>query len=330
VIGSVVGHNTVNVQARVGGELTRVAFAEGQNVRQGDLLFTIDPRPFDAALQAAVADSARDAAKAVSAQSQVERYSGLIGKDYVTKQEFEDAKASAASLQATLQSDLAALKTARLNLSFCYIRAPISGRTGNLLVREGNLVKPNDVPLVVIQQIVPVFVEFSVPEQRLPEIRKYAAAGPLRVQVAATGDSATIYEGTLTLIDNAVNQDTGTILLKATFPNQDESLWPGQFVNVSLILTTWRDAVIVPAAAVQKGQQGDYVFVIKPDQSVAMQPVDVTLRLDDSVVIGHGVRAGDRVVTDGQLRLSPGAKVSLKGAQPAGVTSGQPNGISSK
>jgi membrane fusion protein, multidrug efflux system len=329
-MGAVQASNTVNVRARVGGELTQVAFTEGQNVRPGDLLFTIDSRPYEAALQSAQADSARDAARLASAQSQEQRYAELIGKDYVTKQDNDDVKANAAALRATLQADAAAVRNARLNLGYCTVRAPISGRTGVIFARRGSLVSASDpTPLVVIQQLVPVQVSFAVPEQRLPEIRRYAGEGTLQVRVTAEDDSTKTREGTLAFIDNAVDRSTGTILLKATFPNEDEALWPGQFVDVSLVLTTTKNAVVIPAQAVQASQRGDFVYLVKPDLTVGMQPVTVAMGMSDQVVVSQGVQPGDRVVTDGQLRLFPGAKAEIKqagGGPPAGVPAGSSSG----
>jgi membrane fusion protein, multidrug efflux system len=312
-IGSVEAYNTVRVRARVGGQLVGVGFKEGQNVRAGDLLFQIDPRPFESALQSALANSARDSAQALSADAQEQRYAGLVQKDYVTKQQYDEVRANAAALRATLQADAAACSNARLNLSFCTIRAPISGRTGSLLVQQGNLIGANDAnPLVVIQQLVPIYVSFAIPEQRLPEVRKYSAAGTLRVEAAINGDTTAVHTGELTFIDNAVDETTGTILLKATFANADESLWPGQFVNVRVELTRLPDAIVVPSAAIQTGQQGSFVYIVQPDQTVALQPVTVAMTTDGETVVETGVQAGDRVVTDGQLRLTPGAKVDIK------------------
>jgi membrane fusion protein, multidrug efflux system len=324
-IGTVEACNTVNLGARVGGTLLRVGFREGQNVGRGEMLFEIDPRPYEAALQSALADSARDVARVASASADEQRYSELVGKDYVTRQQYDAVKANAEAMRATLKADEAACANARLNLGFCTIRAPISGRTGNLFVDPGNLVKANDSnPLVTIQQIVPAYISFSVPEQRLPEIRGRQAAGTLRVQATESADTSRVFEGELTFVDNAVDRTTGMVQLKATFPNTDESLWPGQFMNVSLTLEMRKGAVVVPAPAVQKGQQGEFVYVIKPDQTVAMQPVVVGLAVDGLVAVERGLQVGDKVVTDGQLRLTPGARVSLKtsldagGAEPAG------------
>lgn len=333
-IGTVQAYNTVRVRPRVGGVLTRVAFREGQDVTEGDLLLVVDPRPFEAALASARADSARDAARAVSARATAQRYAELTAKDYVTQQQYDEATAAAAALEASVVADRAAIRNAALNLSFCSIRAPISGRTGNLLVRQGNLVKASDdSPLVVIQQVTPIFVSFAVPEVYLADIRRYAADGELRVEAALRtaalrsadpgpadlgaevpgGAGAQVHQGSLTFIDNTVDRGTGTILLKATFANADEGLWPGQFVTATLYLTTRRGAVVVPAQAVQQGQQGSYVYAIGADQTATLKPVRAGQRWNGLVVVEEGVEAGEQVVTDGQLRLVPGAKVALKG-----------------
>lgn len=326
-IGTVEASHTVNVRPRVGGELTRVAFVEGDDVRQGELLFTLDSRPYEAALQAAQADSARGAAQYEAARAQETRYVELIEKDYVTRQDYEEVKADAAALKATLQADAAQVRTARLNLGYCTIRAPIPGRTGALSVRAGNQVGASDPdPLVDIQQLTPIHVSFTMPEQHLARIRRHAGEGTLRVRVAARGDSGEIQEGPLTFIDNAVDPNTGTVRLKATFPNADRSLWPGQFVDVTLVLTVVKDAVVVPAAAVQKGQRGDFVYLIKPDRTAAMQPVTVAFSTGNEVVLSQGIQPDDQVVVDGQLKLFPGAKVEITAAAGAAVPAGRDGG----
>ncbi len=310
-IGTVEPYNTVSVKSLVSGEITRVAFHEGQDVRKGDLLFVIDVRPYKAALQAAQANLARDMAQHRSAELQARRYAQLVKKDYVTQQQYDDAVASAAALKASVEADKAAAENARLNLSYCTIQAPISGRTGNLLVQLGNVVKPNDVPLVVLNQIKPIYVNFSVPEMYLSEVRKAQTEGPLSV-TASSPSGGSSYEGKLSLINNAVDPTTGTVLLKATFPNKDEALWPGTFVNVTLRLATTRDAVVVPSQAVQRSQQGEYIYVVKPDMTVDMRSVTTGQTVDGEIVLLKGAKAGERVVTDGQLRLYPGARVVIR------------------
>jgi multidrug efflux system membrane fusion protein len=313
-IGTVEPSKTVSVRARIGGQLTRVAVTQGQDVRAGELLFKIDARPYLAALQAAEAALARDGARAASARAEVERTAELIAKDYVTKQDFDNVRANAAALAATVAGDSAAVAAARLDVEYCTITAPIAGRIGDLLIHEGNLVKANDVPLVVINQLAPIQVAFSVPEQQLGSIRRYMAEGPLEVRAVSPSDSGLVAAGELKFVDNAVDETTGTILLKAVFPNEDRTLWPGQFVNVSLSLTVRRGVVVAPSTAVQTGQQGEFVYVIKQDMAVEMRPVKTGPSLDHRIVIESGLDAGERVVTDGQLRLTPGAKVSIKGS----------------
>jgi multidrug efflux system membrane fusion protein len=312
-IGTVEAYNTVGIKALIGGQLTKVHFKEGQDVKKGAPLFTIDPRPYQSALKAAEAALARDRAKAASAEAEARRYADLVKKDYVTQQQFDDTSANAEAMKATVAADEAAVENARLNLAYCFINAPVDGRMGNLMVREGNLIKANaDNPMVTLNQITPVYVTFSVPEDRLSEIRREAAAGTLAVRAAFPDQDDVIYTGELTFIDNAVSAGSGTILLKATFSNTDKALWPGQFVNVRLTLSTRKGAVVVPENAVQEGQQGYYVFVVKPDTSVEMRPVEVGQRLGGEALIEKGVDAGEEVVTDGQLRLYPGAKVQIK------------------
>ncbi len=310
-IGTVEAYNTVSLKALVAGQIMKVHFKEGQDVRKGDLLFTIDPRPYQAALDQAKAQLARDRAQLVSAAAQASRYADLVKKDYVTQQQFDDANANAEALKATVKADEANVQDAAISLGYCSIRASMDGRLGNLLVQEGNLVKANDVPLVTLNQITPVYVAFSVPEQQLAEIRREEAKGPLAVAAAFPGASGGTFTGSLSFIDNAVDSATGTILLKATFPNEDKALWPGQFVNVTLDLSMIKGAVLVPTQAVQQGQQGAYLYTIKPDGTVDMRLVKTGQSRNGETVIEEGVQGGEKVVTDGQLRLFPGAKVSI-------------------
>jgi membrane fusion protein, multidrug efflux system len=321
-IGSVQPYSTVAVKALINGELTEVHFREGQDVRKGDLLFTIDPRPYQAALAQAQAALARDRAQAINAQADARRYAELVKKDYVTEEQYDQTQATAAAAQATVQADEAAVEAARVNLSYCTIRSPIDGRTGNLMVHAGNVIKANDVPLVTINQITPVYVAFSVPEQQLWEIKARAAAGKLDVLAAPAANSAPPGHGQLTFIDNAVDPTTGTIQLKATFPNRGRFLWPGEFVNVRLVLSKEANAVVAPAQAVQTGQEGEFVFVVKPDDTVESRPVTVARTVGQEAVIEKGLHPGERVVTDGQLRLVPGARVEIKsGLSGAGTRS---------
>jgi len=311
-IGNVEAYSTVQIKARIGGELMRVNFKEGQDVKRGDLLFTIDPRPYEKALEEAQANLARDTALAKKAGDDVKRYTELFQEQLVSKDDYERIQANAEALKATVEADKAAVENARLQLEYCSIYAPIPGRTGSLLVDQGNLIKANDdKPMVVINQIQPIYVNFSVPEQNLSEIKKYMASGKLRVEASISDDYKKSVEGVLTFIDNAVDTATGTIKLKATFDNRGRSLWPGQFANVQITLATIHDAVVVPSQAVQTGQQGQFVFVVKED-SAELRPVNAGITYGDIIVIENGLAPGEQVVTDGQILLMPGAKVEIK------------------
>lgn len=312
-IGAVQAYETVTIKALVGGQITAVHAREGQEVRRGDPLFTIDPRPFEASLRMAEARLARDRAQLTSAESQARRYADLVKKDYVTRQQAEDATASAQALAATVKADEADVENARISLGYCSIRAPIDGRLGDLQVREGNLVKANDTPsLVTLNRITPVYVAFSVPEDRLAEIRREAGIAPLPVTAAVPSRPDKTFRGELTFVDNAVDGASGTILLKATFPNSDRELWPGQFVNVTLTLSSLKDAVVVPDAAIQQGQSGPYLFVVKPDMTADMRPVTVAQSMGGESALSAGIAPGETVITDGQLRVVPGKKVEVK------------------
>lgn len=310
-IGTVEPYKTVSIKSRVGGEIERVAFREGQDVRKGDLLFVIDQRPYKATLQAAHGNIERDKARLKTAKLKAKRYADLVKKDYVTQQQYDDAVADADSLKATVQSDEAAVKQAELDLSYCSIRAPITGRTGNLLVQQGNVIKANDVSLLVLNQITPVFVSFSIPEKNLPEVRRRQDVSPLKVDATVPSNGET-FKGTLAMINNSVDQSTGMVLLKAVFPNGKRALWPGFFVNVKLRLMTVDNAIVVPSKALQRGQQGEYLFVVKSDMTVQSRNVVTGQEIDGETVIEKGVKAGEKVVTDGQLRLFPGAKAVIQ------------------
>jgi multidrug efflux system membrane fusion protein len=313
VIGNVEAYATVSIKSRITGTLTRVHFQEGQDVKEGDLLFTIDPRPSQVSLEEAEARLARDLVLAEKADKDVVRYAELVKGDYVSPDRYEQARANADSLKATLAADKAQADNARLQLSYCYIRSPLTGRTGSLMVKQGAMIKANeDTGMVDIAQIEPIYVGFSVPEQNLPDVKKYMAERPLTVAAVPPGTSQPPERGVLTFIDKEVNKQTGTILLKGTFENKARRLWPGQFVQVALTLTTQTNATVIPAQAVQAGQQGQYVFVIKPDLTVEVRPVAVTMTVGDEVVMEKGLAPGEQVVTDGQLRLAPGAKVEIK------------------
>jgi multidrug efflux system membrane fusion protein len=280
-------------------------------VSPGATLFTIDPRQYQAALRQADAQLVKDQALLRKAESDVQRYGQLVKQDFVTKQDYDQAVATAEALRATVASDQATIDNARLQVAYCTITSPLEGRTGNLNVKVGNLIKADDTPLVIINQIRPIFATVAVPAQYLPAVLK-KNANPIRVSARASGSSAPPAEGTLTFVDNAVDTATSTVLIKATFANQDESLWPGQFVDVTVILGEEPNRTVVPSPAVQTGQQGQYVYVVKSDDTVELRPVKVD-RLDETdAVIAQGLSGGETVVTDGQLRLIPGAKIVAK------------------
>jgi multidrug efflux system membrane fusion protein len=311
--GTVEPLKTVAVQAQVGGTLRRVTFREGEEVKQGQVLFELDARPYRAALDQALANLARDRAQANNAAQQAARYESLAEKQYVTAQQYEEVRTTAAATQATLAGSQAAVEEARLNLQYATIRAPITGRTGSLLVREGNLVRMNATqPLVTINQLRPILVRFAVPAPNLPLVQEHLGKDVV-VRAEPIGGGAPS-EGSLSFIDNAVDTATGTILLKGRFPNDDGALWPGAFANVRLQLYVDTAALVVPAAAVVAGQQGSFVFVIQPDSSAATKAVTVDRTAGDFAIVSGDVQAGDRVVIDGQLRLRQGSKVQIKAA----------------
>ncbi len=306
---------TAAVEAQVGGILKRVTFAEGQEVRSGDVLFEIDARPYIAVLDQARGQLARDQAQAANAQRDATRYSALVQKDYVTRSQADQATATAASSLATVDADRAAVERARLDVSNCTIRAPISGRTGGVLVRQGNLVKANaSTPMVVINQIQPILVRFSVPQGELPDIQRYFGAGKLlSVQASPSeGSAGSPLSGNLAFVDNNVDSTTGTVLLKAKFANAAATLWPGQFVSIALRLYVDPDALTVPSQAVLTGQQGTYVFTVDNVGNTKQVPVRVARTVDTLAVIANGLSVGERVITDGQSRLVAGSKVVIK------------------
>lgn len=313
-IGNVEAYNAVAVRAVVAGELQKIHFKQGQEVQKGDLLFTIDPRPLQAALDGALGQLGKDKAQLENANVLAVRYQKLFEDGISSKELAEQNRASAETFTAAVRADDAAVENARIQLSYATIRSPINGLTGNLIVYEGNLVKANDTtPLVMITQFTPVYVTFSVPEQELSRINRYRAETALRVTAAAPGDEAHPLSGDLTFVDNMVDATTGTIRLKATFANKEKRLWPGQFVNVSMTLTEQADAVVVPSQAVQVGQDGSYVYVVRTDLTADPRPVKIGPVSGGLSVVDSGLAAGERVVIDGQLRLFPGAKVEIKG-----------------
>jgi multidrug efflux system membrane fusion protein len=313
-IGNVQAYSTVQVKAQVGGQLMDVSFKEGQDVRKGDLLFKIDPRPFEIAVKQGEANLAKDTALLKNADAELGRYAGLAEKDYVTKERYDQLRVNADVLRASVGADEASLDNMRLQLEYCFIRSPVEGRTGSLMVYPGNLVKANDTTaLVVIYQMSPIYVAFSVPEQNLPLIKKFMAKGPLKTEAIPNNKEGSSL-GMLTFVDNGIDSSTGMIQLKATFPNTDKALWPGQFLNVVLTLMVENGAIVVPSQAVQTGQSGPFVMVVKSDSTVESRLVTVERNYEEEAVVSSGLKLGEIVVTDGLLRLVPGSTVEIKKA----------------
>ena len=315
-IGTVEPFASVGVKSLVAGVLDKVNFREGDPVKAGDLLFTIDPRPFVAQLNQAQATLAKDRATLDNARRQAERYIPAAAKGYVSEEQADQARTSVATLTAVVQADEAALENARLDLNNCTIRSPLVGYAGGLLVDQGNLVKASaDQPLVTINQVTPIKVSFALPEQTLPELKKHLSARTLEVLATPPGNSSKARSGKVSFLDNTVDPTTGTIRIKATFANPDRSLWPGQFVNIRLLLTTRKDATVVPIQALQTGQSGPYLYVVKQDQTVEQRPVKVGFSIGGDSVIDSGLAVGETVVTDGQLRLTPGVTIKAVKAE---------------
>ncbi len=322
--GTVEPIRTVEVTSQVSGLLLRVHFDEGDEVAADQVLFEIDPRPYQAALQQAQANLFRDLAQAQNAARDAERYRDLAANSFVTTEDYQQKQATADALAATVQADSAALAVARLNLDYARIRAPITGRTGRLLLHAGNVVRSTGTPLVTINQLRPILVRFAVPAPQLPEVRRRAGQA-LRVFARASRDAAVPADGVLSFMDNEVDTATGTVLLKARFPNHDGGLWPGEFVDVTLVLAVQADATVIPAQAVMTGQQGTYVFVVDPDGTAKERSVTVSRTVDSLAVIADGLTAGTLVVTDGQLRLTPESRVEIRvGPKTEGGTVAQP------
>jgi membrane fusion protein, multidrug efflux system len=315
VIGTVEAYTNVAVRSQITGELTSVNFKEGDDVRKGQLLFTLDRRPLEAALAQAEANLNRDVAQAQNARAQAARVQDLATRGIATREQLDQSTSNASALDATVSADRAAVDNAKIQVQYATIAAPNAGRTGALMVHVGNLVRANDTtPLVIINQIAPIYVSFALPESQLPAFKRYMAQGTVRVAAQPPNETGDAAAGRITFVDNAVDQTTGTIKLKATFANENRHLWPGQFVNVVVTLSTEPNAVVVPTPAVQTGQQGQFVFVVKSDQTVDLRPVTAKRSIGNETVIDMGLKPGETVVTDGQLRLTPGARISVKNA----------------
>lgn len=308
-IGTVQAYSTITVQSMVDGQLLQVGFKEGDFVKKGQLLFSIDPRPFIASLNQAIANLDRDKALLLNAQLQVNRNKALIKVGYISKQDFDQLVANSASAEATVEGDKAAINNAELNLAYTKISSPISGHTGSLQVNLGNIIKTaSNTVLVTITQIEPIYISFSVPQQYLAAIQAQNQKGPITVSAEVAGK---IEQGKLSFIDNTVDSSTGTIALKSVFANTDHALWPGEFINVTLPSTVMPDALIIPTLAVQAGQNGSFVYVVKPDSTVVYQSIVTGPMVGSDTVVVKGLTAGQQVVLDGQLRLMNGSRVTV-------------------
>src|SRR6267142_2406388 len=305
-IGNVEAYQTVALKARVDGQIMVVNFREGDPVKKGEVLFRIDPRPYEATLRQAEANALRDKAARDQARSQEKRYQELLDKNFVSKEAYAQIRTNAETAEATATASQAALENARLNFEYCTIASPLDGYVGKVLLQAGNMVRANDAnPLAVINQVRPIYVNFAVPERNLPEVRKYRAAGPLMVETLPDPGAPPV-QGKLIFVDNAVDPSTGTIRLRAQFENADAALWPGQFVNVTLRLYEQVDAIVIPSPAVQNGPEGQYVYVVSTDSVADLRKVTVLRTDGERTIVATGLQKGERVVTRGRLRL--GAK----------------------
>ena len=319
-IGTVQAYNSVAVKSRVDGQIVKLNFKEGEEVKVGDSLFQIDPRPYQAALETAQAAKEKDEAQLAGAQLDLERYQKLLGPGWQTRQSYDQQKATVAQSQAAIKGDIAQIENAKLNLGYADIRSPIDGRLGAKLVDVGNLVHANDnTPLVMITELKPIFVSFTLPQETLDDIQENNKKAPLVVRAFSGDGKKELAQGKLTLIDNMIDQATGTIHLKARFDNDDERLWPGEFVNLRLILSTHKGVATVPQQTVQVGPNGYYAYVIKPDNTVERRTVEVASMQDGLAVISKGLAAGEKVVVDGQYRLTEGVRVNPTAAPAPGA-----------
>lgn len=315
-LGTVTAFNTVAVQSRVVGNIVKINFREGQDVRQGDTLVEIDPRPFQAVYDQAKATLARDQATLASARKDLARYARLQSGDFISQQQFTQQQAAVGSGEATIQLDQAAVDAAKLNLDYASVKSPIDGVTGLRQIDIGNLVQANSQTLVVVTQVKPIYVVFTLPEAEILRVRTAMTGGPLTVAAFDQTDQREVARGVLNLVDNQIDQTTGTVKLKAQFANADAKLWPGQFVNAHLIVETVKNGVTAPGVAIQSGPNGTYAYVIGPNDAVEMRPVVVVQTEHETALIGSGLRAGERVVTAGYSRLAPGMRVTVKQETP--------------
>ena len=313
-IGNIEAFTSVAIKSQVSGQIARIHFTEGSDVKKGALLISIDPEPFQAALGQFEASLTKDQAQAKFAVEQAKRYEGLLKDGIVTHDQYDQLRANAESAAATVVADRAAVRNARIQLGYCSIRSPISGRTGTIALQPGNLVKANDLAIVTVNQVTPIYVTFSLPEKRLAEIKRGMAAGQLKIAAVIPNEPGATEAGTISFLDNAVNPATGTIKLKGVFANNSRKLWPGQFTDVLITLASRQNAVVIPTHAIQTSQQGEFVFVVKPDNTVEMRPVTSTAAGEETV-IDKGLAPGETVVIDGQLRLTPGTVVETKEKQ---------------
>jgi membrane fusion protein, multidrug efflux system len=311
-IGNVEAYSNVSVRTQIAGEIERAYFTQGQDVKKGQLLFTLDRRPFQTSLDQLNANLARDNAQLANAQAQAERNDKLFQEGIISKDQIDTFRTTARAQEATVHAGQAAIENSKVSLSYCSIYSPIDGRTGAYQVYPGNIAKADDTVLVVINQVHPIYVTFAVPEQYLNEVREYQARGPLVVEAHIPNDSRPAALGELNFIDNAVDIPTGTIKMRGAFKNPDNRLWPGQFINVVMRLSVQHNATVVPSQAVQTGQMGKYLFVVKPDSTADLRPVSAGETVGGETVINKGVGPGEIVVTDGQLLLAPGSKVEIK------------------
>ncbi len=317
VVGRAEAYASVTLKSRVDGQVATVAYTEGEHVRKDDVLVRLDPADFEARLQQAEANMARDQAQLGKAHADVERYTALKERGFVSAEKVGEVKSNEAALAAAVRADKAAAESARLQLSYATIRASFDGIVGARLVFPGTGVKINDTSLAVVNRVQPLYVTFTVPEKHLPRLRAALKNGALKVTVSVPNDSSQRFEGEARFLDNAVDAATGTIQMKATLANQDEKLTPGQFLNVQVVLDVLHNAVVVPSEAVQQGSAGSFVYVVKADSTVESRPVEVIATQEGISAIGKNLRVGETVVTDGQLRLTPGARVQAKSATAA-------------